>query len=131
MRIASSLDLCPNVIGIDPPIIRSCVLQVMLLFMMMLIERSSVVAKDRVIYCCRRWRSKMKTQCYRRWCSSTKDVKDCTVIVLVVDGFWKLPMTYRCITLMLLKMLSLLDPTFDVVVVSRIPFSLRGSVEIL
>ena len=46
VRIASSLDLCPKVRGIDHPVIGSCVLQVMLLQMMLLIERSSVVAYD-------------------------------------------------------------------------------------
>ena len=38
-------------------------------------------------------------------------------------------MMYRCITLILLKMLSLLTPIVDDVVVSRIPLLLRGSVE--
>ena len=51
MRIASSLDLCPKVIGIDHTIIGSCGMQVMLLLMMMLIDRSSVSTKDRVIEC--------------------------------------------------------------------------------
>ena len=74
-RIASSLDLCPKVIGVDHLVIESCVLQVMLLLMMMLlIERSSVAADDdvsdrissvvvddRVIECCRRSRSKVNT----------------------------------------------------------------------
>ena len=46
MRIVVSLELFPKVIGIDHPVIRSCVLQVMLLLMIMLIERSSVAAKD-------------------------------------------------------------------------------------
>ena len=53
-RIASSLDLCPKVKTIDHPIVGSCVLQVMLLHMMLLlIERSSVFVDDRVIDCCR------------------------------------------------------------------------------
>ena len=51
------MDLCPKVIGIDHPIIGSCVLQVMLLLMMMLlIERSSMAADDdvdREIKCCK------------------------------------------------------------------------------
>ena len=38
-------------------------------------------------------------------------------------------MMYRCINLILLNMLSLVTPIFDDDVVSRIPFSLRGSVE--
>ena len=124
VRIASSLELCPKVRGIDHPVIGSCVLQVMLLQMMLLlIERSSVVVDDRVIERYRRWRSKMKTQCCRIWCSSVEDVP---VTVPVADDCVKLPVTYRCMTLMLLKMLSLLAPTVDVVVVNRIPFSLRG-----
>ena len=49
----------------------------------------------------------------------------------VTDECRKLTMTSRCITLILLKMLSLVTPIVDDVVVSRIPFSLRGSVEIL
>ena len=50
VRIASSLDLCPKVRGIDHPVIGSCVLQVMLLQMMLLIiERSSVAIDDRVL----------------------------------------------------------------------------------
>ena len=139
--IASSLELCPKVIGVDHPIIGSCALQVMLLLMMMLlIKRSTIVADDRVLQgdeyksvspkdqmfeCYRRW--KMKTRCCRRWCSSTEDVEE----VPLIDDCWKLSMTYRCITLMLVNMLSLLAPIVDDVVVSRIPFSLRGSVEIL
>ena len=47
------------------------------------------------------------------------------------DECWKLPMTYRCITSILLKILSLVTPIADDDVVSRIPFSLRGSVKIL
>ena len=60
VRIASSLDLCPKVKGIDHPVIGSCVLQVMLLqvmllqMMLLLIKRSSVVVDDRVIEYCRR-----------------------------------------------------------------------------
>ena len=73
----------------------------------------------------------MKTQCCRRLCSSTEDVEYVLVIVPIADVVEELPMIYRCITLVLLLMLSLLAPTIDVVVVSRIPFSLRGSVEIL
>ena len=44
---------------------------------------------------------------------------------------WKLPMTYRCITSILLKILSLCSPIVYDDVVSIITFSLRGSVEIL
>ena len=87
----------------------------------------------------RRWRSKsfykgstdwvlqkMKTRWCRSWCSSTEDIEDILVIVTVVDDCWKLPMTYRCISLISLKMLSLVTHIVDYVVVSRIPFSLRG-----
>ena len=80
-------------------------------------EDQSVVAKDRyievllqkdqVIMCCKRW---------RHW----------RVIVTITDDCWKLPMTYISITLMLLKMLSLVTLIVDDDVVSRIPFSLRG-----
>ena len=94
-------------------------------------EDQSVATKDQVIECYRIWISKMKTQCCRRWCSSTKYIEDITVNVPVDDDRWKLPMTYRCITLILLKILSLLYPIVDDFVVSRIPFSLRVSVEIL
>ena len=49
-RIASSLDLCPKVIGVDHLVIGSCALQVMFLLMMMLmIERSSVFIDDDVV----------------------------------------------------------------------------------
>ena len=52
VRIASYLELCPKVRGVDLPVIGSCVLQVMLLQMMLLlIERSIVVVDDRVIKC--------------------------------------------------------------------------------
>ena len=47
-----------------------------------------LLQKDQVIVCCRRW-------IHSR------------VIVLVTDDYWKLPMTYRCISLILLKILSL------------------------
>ena len=79
-------------------------------------EDLSVSAKDQVIDYC------------RRWCSSIEDV---LVTIPVTDDCWKIPMTYRCITLTMLQMLSLRDPIVDDVVVSRIPFSLRGSVGIL
>ena len=49
MRIASSLDLCPKVIGIDHPAKRSCVVQVMMLLMMLLIDISSRDADDESI----------------------------------------------------------------------------------
>ena len=46
-RIVSSLDLCPKVKGIDHLVIGSCVLQVtLLLLMILLIERSSVAVDD-------------------------------------------------------------------------------------
>ena len=92
-------------------------------------EDQSVAAKDRVIECCST--SKMKIWCCKRWCSSTEDVEDVPVTVPIADDCWKISMMYRCITLMLLKMHSLLSPTVDVVIVSIIPFSLRGGVEIL
>ena len=49
MRIASSWDLCPKVIGIDHTSKISCVLQVMMLLTMLLINISSLDADDESI----------------------------------------------------------------------------------
>ena len=73
----------------------------------------------------------METQCCRRWCSNTEDIEDILVTVIVLDDCWKILMTYRCITLIALNILSLVTPIVDYVVVSKIPFSLRGSVELM
>ena len=64
-----------------------------------------LLQKDQVIMCYRR--------CWR-------------VIIPVTDDCWKLPMMYRCITLMMLQILSLITPIVYDDVVSRITFSLRG-----
>ena len=71
-----------------------------------------LLQKDQVIVCYRRW---------RHW----------RVIVPVTNECWKLPMMYRCITLIPFNMLSLLSPIVDDFFVSRIPFLLSGCVEIL
>ena len=140
VRIASSLDLCPKVRGIDHLVIGSCVLQVMLLQMMLLlIKISSVVVDDWVVECCRRWRSKMKTWCCRR-CSNTEDIEYVPIANVVEEKFqWFIDVSPWCcwwrslsLPLQLMSlMLSLLAPIVDVVVVYIIPFSLRGSVEML
>ena len=115
-------------------------------------EDRSVVAKDRearsdVAKDQEDWSTTSKDQEY--WSASTKDKKfevllqkdqvimchwrwtHWRVTTPVTDDCWNFFKTYICITLILLKMLSLVTPIVDDVVVSIIPFSLRGSVEIL
>ena len=73
----------------------------------------------------------MNTQWCSRWCSSNKYIEDIRVTIPVANVCWKISMTYRCITLILPKIIFLVTRIVYDVVISRIPFSLRGSVEIL